>query len=155
MFDEILDKIEIKKLRKTILFLSISTFVISLTQDCYCMPNDCVLSIFAFLFGFFGVLSGVVSWFANPALIYSWINIKDNEKATLLSVLSLFLAGIFMVYQKVGSNEAGHTSEIVSYKLGYWLWLVSILITFIGNLLIGRKLNIDKKKSQINYSKFL
>lgn len=145
MIDKLLEKIDVKNLRKLILFLSLLAFVISLTQNCYCTTNDCSSSIGALLFGFFGILSGVVSWFANPALLYSWIHIKDNEKSTMLSFLALFLAGIFLIYRKVGSDEAGHTSEIISYELGYWLWLFSIGITFFGNLLIGRKLKNDNK----------
>jgi len=143
--DKILEKIEVNNLRRVVLILSILIFVTSLTQNCYCTTKDCSSSIGAFLFGFFGILSGVVSWFANPALFYSWIHIKDNERSTLLSLLSLFLACIFMIYRKVGSDEAGHTSEIVSYELGYWLWLISIAIAFFGNLLIGRKLKKDSK----------
>lgn len=143
IIDEWLHKIDVKNLRKIILFLSMLAFVISLTQNCYCTAEDCMPSIFALLFGFFGIFSGVVSWFANPALLYSWIHIKDNEKSTMLSVLALFLAGIFLIYRKVGSNENGGTSEIISYELVYWLWLCSTGITFFGNLLIGRKLKID------------
>lgn len=143
--DKILENIEVNNLRRVVLILSILIFVTSLTQNCYCTTKDCSSSIGAFLFGFFGILSGVVSWFANPALIYSWIHIKDNEKATFLSLLSLFLASVFMIYRKVGSDEAGNTSEIVSYELGYWLWLLSIAVTFFGNLLIGYKLKKENK----------
>jgi len=140
IIDELLDKIDIKNLRRFILFLSISTFIISLTQKCYCLSSKgCELSIAAFLFGFFGLFKGVVSWFANPFLIYSWIHIKNNERSTFLSLFSLFLACIFMIYKKIDLDE------IVSYELGYWLWLASISITFFGNLIIGFKLKKDNK----------
>lgn len=145
LIDELLDKIDVKNLRTVILSLSILTFIISLTQECYCTISECDDSIMAFLLGFFGILSGVVSWFANPALFYSWIHIKNNKKSTRFSLLALFLAGIFLIYRKVGFGEARHINEIISYGLGYWLWLFSIGIIFFGNLLIGRKLKNDYK----------
>lgn len=140
MIDKLLEKIDVKNLRKILLFSSIAIFIISLTQNCYCLSTKgCEPAFAAFLIGFFGLFKGVVSWFANPFLIYSWIHIKDNERSTFLSLFSLLLASIFMIYKKIDLDE------IVSYESGYWLWLLSITITFFGNLLIGRKLKIDNK----------
>lgn len=140
IIDDLLEKIELTTFRKIILLLSIVIFIISLTQNCYCTSiSGCQPSFATFLFGFFGLFKGVVSWFANPFLIYSWVNIKDNERSTFLSLFSLILASIFMIYKKIDYDE------IISYELGYWLWLFSIGIMFFGNLLIGRKLKNDNK----------
>ena len=140
IIDELFEKIELSIFRKIILLSSIAIFIISLTQNCYCLSTKgCEPAFAAFLFGFFGLFKGVVSWFANPFLIYSWIHIKDNERSTFLSFFSLFLASIFMIYKKIDLDE------IVSYESGYWLWLLSIGITFFGNVLIGWKLKKENK----------
>ncbi len=139
IIDELFEKIELSTFRKIILLSSIVIFIISLTQNFYYSTSGDESSIVFFLFGFIGLFWGVVSWFANPFLIYSWIHIKNNERSTILSLFSLLLACLFMIYKKVGS------SEIVSYELGYWLWLLSICVTCFGNLVIGFKLKKDNK----------
>jgi hypothetical protein len=145
LIDELLNKIEVENLRANVLILSILTFGMSLTQNCYCTTDDCTPSFVPLIFGFFGIISGGISWLANPALFYALRHIDNTKKSTLLSLLAFFLAGFFLIYGKVVFNEAGGTTDVISYELGYWLWLISIAIVFFGNLLISRKLKIDNK----------
>ena len=39
----------------------------------------------------------------------------------------------FLFFSQIISDEAGNYSKITSYKLGYWLWVLSSLIMFAGN----------------------
>ncbi len=154
IIDELLDKIDIKNLRKIILFLSISTFIISLTQKCYC-TDECGDSIMVLILGFFGIISGLVglTWYANPLLLLSWCTINDNKYSTIFSIISFVLSFSFLLFDEIMDDEAGHYSKIVSYELGYWLWLLSTAIMVFGNLLIGRKLKKDPIKDFIKLLK--
>lgn|SRR6185437_10054690 len=128
-------------LRKTILFISIGLFVISLSQKCFCTTYSCGDSIAVFFSGFFGFFLSFTNliWLANPLLILSWIIINRNNK---LSVVMSFLAALFalsfLFFPKIIDNENGNVSQIISYKIGYWLWLASCWVMFLGNFFIYR-----------------
>lgn len=148
IIDELLNKIDVKNLRRIVLILSIVTFIISLTQKSYC-TDECGDSITALIFGFFAIISGLVglSWYANPLLLISWFTIKDNKYSTIFSKISFLLSFSFLLFNEIIIDEAGHYSKIVSYELGYWLWISSTIIMVLGNLLIGRKLKLTTNKT--------
>ena|SRR3970282_1467810 len=151
LIDELLEKIDVKNLRKTILFSSIVIFIISLTQECFCTFKGCADSIIVLVFGFFGILSGGVglSWFANPLIIASWILIKNNKISTILSIIAFVLSFSFLFFKEIMTDESGNLREILGYKLGYWLWLLSIFITLLGNLTVKIKLKRNNNLSQL------
>jgi uncharacterized membrane protein len=151
LIDELLEKIDVKNLRKTILFSSIVIFIISLTQECFCTFEGCADSIIVLVFGFFGILSGGVglSWFANPLIIASWILIKNNKISTILSIIAFVLSFSFLFFKEIMTDESGNLREILGYKLGYWLWLLSIFITLLGNLTVKIKLKRNNNLSQL------
>lgn len=140
--DGLFEKINIKILRKTILLLSIVIFIISLTQECFCTSKGCADSIIVFVFGIFGILSGGVglSWFANPLIIASWISIKNNKTSTILSIIAFVLSFSFLFFKEIMTDESGKLRNIGRYKSGYWLWLLSIFIMLLGNVIIKIKL---------------
>ncbi len=128
--------------RNRLLIISIMIFLFSLSQKTYCHNNDCGEYWSGFLlliFGWMGLFVGGAGfcWIANPLLILSWILIRKNIiVSTILSGISTFFSIVFLFFDKIMIDEAGHYGEITGYRLGYWLWLSSILITFIGSILI-------------------
>ena len=132
-----------KKYRKIALWSSISLFLIALTQDSYCTTSGCGNSLMSFLLGWLAIFfsAAAVSWIANPLLILSWVTIRINPKISWYSSIAAFvLASSFMLFDKIIDNEAGHFNEIISYGLGYKLWLFSITIVFIWNFLLQQEL---------------
>lgn len=89
------------------------------------------LGIFALLFGFFSMN---ISWYANPCLLISLLQLKRGKykKAFIYSSLSVLLGLSFLFYTTIMVNEGGRKSEIVAYGIGYWFWLSSLVINFIG-----------------------
>ena len=137
-----------KKLKNSILLISISVFIFSLTQKCFCTASNCGDSIVVLLFGFLGITTGgaAITWIANPALLISWIFIKkDLKKSLIASIVASTFAVSFLFFESVISDEAGHYSKIINYKIGYWLWLSSCLIMLIGNIIIRFFLPNNKK----------
>lgn len=89
------------------------------------------------LSGFFGFFSTAVgwSWLANPALWVAWgYFIKKPRQSFIASVIAVFFALSFLLFKTIMINEAGGTSSIVRYRIGYWLWLASSLVMLIGNI---------------------
>ncbi|MDB5133274.1 MAG: hypothetical protein JWR02_3023 [Mucilaginibacter sp.] len=118
------------------LIISMALLVGSFTQKCYCTIYHCVDSLAALISGtagFFCSWAGA-TWLANPLLITSWILIKRNSKLSLItSLLASLIALSFLLFTKVLDNENGDLNEIISYKLGYWLWVSSSSTMLIGN----------------------
>jgi len=125
-----------KPTKSFILTLSIGLFIVSLFQQCFCTSFGCAYSIavlFSGSFAFYLCNAGLV-WLANPLLLISWIQFNKNHKFSLItSFVAMIISLSFLFFSKIIDNEAGVYSAILSYKLGYWLWLSSSLTMFIGN----------------------
>ncbi len=124
---------------KIILIISIILFIISLTQKTYCLDANCGYIGFSdLLFGWLGVLyekEGSYAWLANPFLLLTWIFIFKNPKiALVLSIIAFSFAFSFYFQKEMVKNEAGIIGKITHYKMGYWLWISSILIIILGNI---------------------
>ncbi len=124
--------------RRVALLLSIGLFVIALTQKSYCTTQSCGDSLAVFISGVAGIFFGGAGlcWLANPLVFFSWLFIKKNKASLLLSSISFLIAISFLFFDEIIVTEAGHYAEITEYRLGYWLWISSILVMIIGNLLI-------------------
>jgi hypothetical protein len=131
-------KKESKKIHLTLLatiILTLLLFSASLFLDSYYTieNKDSVgsLGIFSLLFGFFSMN---ISWYANPSLLISLLQLKrgNYKKALTYSSLSVLLALSFLLNERIIVNEGGGKSEIIAYGLGYWFWLSSLVINFIG-----------------------
>lgn len=123
---------------KLVLAISLGLLIISFTQDCYCTEGRCAESLAIFFsgaLGFFMSWAGL-SWLANPFLVTSWIAFSKNPGSSLItSLLASLLALSFLFFKEIMDNEGGYASSIISYKLGYWLWLSSCLTMLIGNVI--------------------
>ncbi|GEP49954.1 hypothetical protein FNO01nite_06260 [Flavobacterium noncentrifugens] len=53
-----------------------------------------------------------------------------------MGFIGLLCSLSFLYYDGILTNEGGTKSEIVSYGLGYWLWVLSSLTFFCGTLII-------------------
>tara|TARA_R110000822_G_scaffold210836_2_gene346502 strand:+ start:470 stop:910 length:441 start_codon:yes stop_codon:yes gene_type:complete len=140
------------KKQKIFLLLSIGVFIISLTQKSYCTSREVCRYFSGFLdliFGWFGVFMLYIPtfpWLANPLLLVSWILFRKKPKASfILSIVAFILMLSFLLVDKIITNEAGTKSKVVSYELGYWLWLFSSFIMLIGNSIHWKK---NKQKPQ-------
>lgn len=135
---------QIKLVKKVILGVSILLYVISLTQECYYvdkMNYDAWSNSFVLLLiGWIGMIMGgaaALSWLANPFIFLSWLFILKKIKISVFfSIISFLFAFSFLFFDKVITSEAPTFSKITDYKMGYWIWLISIFIFAIGSLII-------------------
>jgi ABC-type enterochelin transport system permease subunit len=125
--------------RNILLVLSIGLYIASLTQPAYCTNAECADSAavaFAGSLGFFLSMAGA-TWLANPLLVASWIVVHKNPLGSLItSLLATALSLSFLCFNTIVDNESGTPSNIAGVKAGYWLWVTSIAVMFIGNAAI-------------------
>ena len=118
-------------------FVSCAVFIISLTQKSFCTEGSCGDGIACLISGAIGFATGgaALTWLANPLLFLSWILIHKNPKLSLqISIAATLIALSFLFFKQIMADEAGNYSRIISYKFGYWLWVSSSVIMFVGNL---------------------
>ena len=160
-----------RNIAKLTIILSVTFYISSLTQTSYC-TNDCKSSLMVLLVGLLGILTEIgaiasfimdkinghtssisndlgatFTWLANPIILFALFIFRHSKRtALMLSIISTILILLFLVFDKVIDNEAGHYSKVTELKLGYWLWLFSSLTIFIGSLIITKMTTNDSEK---------
>lgn len=117
------------RFHRAILLLSIALFISSL----FLVPiqtsanKEPVIGLFLLLWGWLGPLDAVFAWYANPLLFLAWRNYWRGETnlAFRKGIFSAVLASTYLLHKSVLLDEGGGRAMIVSYNLGYWLWLAS------------------------------
>ena len=146
--------------------LILKRIVIALSLLCYLMAcvfppfyysdmaidNDFLGSLFCILFGWAGILfhQGTLkiyflAWYSNVTYIFSIIYFMKNKcnRFFIWSSITLGLSFLFAFCPEVMIDEAGHRQKI-AMATGYYLWVTSFFILFIGGMYI--LLNKSKKK---------
>jgi len=112
-------------------------------------------SISVFLMGGTAILGGGIlewfTWLANPIALVSCIRFlmetnaqnriepvlripKSNPKprSHWLSLIAAAIAWSFSFWNEILAAESGSTGQILSFELGYWLWVLSFTALSIG-----------------------
>lgn len=129
---------------KGLVFASIALFLAALTQDGYYVegpnPRAWAAGWLLAVFGWLGILGGVFTWIANPLLVAGWLFAFQKRKiiSIILSGSSVLLMLSFLWRRTIITSEAPTYSRIISYQIGYWLWLGSAIVAFSGILLLPK-----------------
>lgn len=130
-----------------LVLIVLGVFCFSLTQDAFIIDrganNGNNPSFIVFLFGSIAILGGGLLewgiWLANPISLVSIILFlyydKLLKRALLLNFVALILSSSFYFWEEVLISESGATSKIISFESGYYLWVVSIFILLIFQLI--------------------
>ncbi len=104
----------------------------------------------SFFLGWLNLFGAGICWLANPFLILSWATLiaGSRKRALLFGGLSLFFSLLFLSMKNILANEGGGHSEIIAYDTGYWLWLSSCAVNFIGNMVLYKKTTPNKGLAQ-------
>ncbi len=120
-----------------ILILSIGLVIASFTQTAYCTDNHCADAFAIYISGGLGfyLSPAGLTWLANPLLIISWATFNSKHRLSfIMSLLSSIASISFLAFNKIIDNSIGSYDRIISYKLGYWLWMAGSLVMFMGNI---------------------
>ncbi len=121
--------------------LSVIFYALSFTQEAFCTEDGgCADSSAILISGIIGVFldENLIAWFANPLFLVSLflIFIKKNKLSLTTSSACLILAIHFLFVKEIVTNEAGHTSIVIEYKLGYYLWSFSFILLLLHNWVV-------------------
>jgi hypothetical protein len=138
----------LKRLRICILILPALLLATSLTQTGFTNQYHNEVQIqpggSMFLLGWSAILGGATLewfiWLANPLAIWSAYhfvklttpasvaNQKIKYKIIGFSIIAAALALSFSLWKEVLASESGQKGKILSFDLGYWLWVSSISV---------------------------
>jgi hypothetical protein len=133
-----------REIKFTTIGLSLLVFAISLTQNALVVNYNnerktassleyLFIGSIAFMGG--GLLEEII-WLASPLCLLAIVfMMKDDKRAVLVSLIASALAISFSFWNEILGAESGTMAKIVSFELGYYLWLASILILTIGILI--------------------
>ena len=131
---------KLKAIKILTIIISLTVFFISLTKNAVVINYieiKTVPSLDYFLMGSIAFLGGgmleQIIWFANPLSLVSIYLLAVNKKSAIkFSLSALFLAVSFSTWKEILGAESGVTAKITSLEMGYFLWVLSILILTIG-----------------------
>jgi hypothetical protein len=116
----------------TIAALSGVCFLASLFLPCIYVEDDPTpfMGLALFLWGPFGILDGVVAWYANPflALMALLLVARRYSLVALFGIPCLTLALSTLAVHEILINERPTYATITGYGLGFYLWLASLAI---------------------------
>jgi hypothetical protein len=100
------------------------------------LPTGAGVGLLCLLMGWFEIASSPlegVAWLANPLLFFAWGSMaaRLGNAARALSIVALVLGGSWILHHKAITNEGG-IPEIVPLKVGYWVWLISLVLAAIS-----------------------
>ena len=129
-----------------LLLVAVLLFLAAMPMESFCTPGSCsewrsyALLFMGWLDLYAHPRAGYV-WLANPALLTAWWALRKERKnvAMALGFAALVLSASFLGVPEVLVDEQRPPQPVVGYQLGYWLWLASCAVTFIGALLMRRK----------------
>lgn len=136
-----------KNIKIITIVLSLGIFILSLFQNAVITNfNNEVKTAASWEYLLMGAISFVggglleeIIWLANPLCLLAIIFLINNKNTAIgLSLAALFLAASFASWNEILASESGSTAKIVSLELGYYLWVLSILILVIG-ILVNNK----------------
>ncbi len=124
------------------LVMSMALYLAALTQECYCTSQVCGghwagVSILAL-----GAIGGIMSlagltWYANPLLWVAWSLLnKQPKKAMIFSFIATITSAGFMLFNEITDITPGRSAFITEYRIGYWLWLASMVTMAAGSVLV-------------------
>lgn len=130
-----------------LVLIVLSVFGVSLAYDAIVVQKleEIIVqpSVNFFLIGSTAILGGGVLewiiWLANPICLISIVmflyNDKQLKRALQLNFIALILSGSFYFWEGILVSESGATGKIISFEKGYYLWVASIFILLIFQLI--------------------
>jgi hypothetical protein len=113
--------------------------------------HEPVLGITVLAWGWWGFLLGEIGWLANLIFFFA-LSQFVTEKVLISKVASTaaVVVGITSFHAKQWWFDEGNATAILTHGLGFYLWLVSLLILSVGSWVVlspvpGGKLAIDDR----------
>ncbi|PXV68808.1 hypothetical protein CLV62_10172 [Dysgonomonas alginatilytica] len=141
------------KTKLCIILLSLIVFIASLTQTAFTYDDyDGVKthsSISLLIMGGIVVVGGgLLEWFiwlANPLYLFGLFYFYTNNRKCIYFLVSASILSLsFTTWNEILAAENGRLATIKSLELGYWLWVISILVSTIAIAIFKIRHKVDK-----------
>ena len=95
--------------------------------------------------GWMGPAAGHYEWFANPSIYAAaYFLVRGQDRAAVFwSVMAALLITYLLGSREITAGDGTMRREILSFGLGYWLWLASA-----GTLMLGGVVRLVAAKRQ-------
>lgn len=135
------------KIKIVLVLIVLFVFAFSLTQDAFIVEeikgNVTFPSLNLLLGGALAILCGAtfewMIWWANPICLFAIILFLYNDNnlrlALLLNLTALFLSGLFYTWREIMISESGSMAKIISFEIGYFIWVASIFLLLVFQLI--------------------
>ena len=120
--------------------VSLLLYLLCLPFDAFCVQGECSgwPGYGILIFGPLGLLASPTNWtwLANPILLAAWMMLAVQARilSAPLSLAAFVIAISFLFQREIMTNEAGILFPITGYRIGYWIWLSSIAVCFLGSI---------------------
>jgi len=133
------------KMKHILLLISVTFFGWSCFSNVFIFEEGSSSFLFGLICLIFGF--GQISWFANPALIASWIvYFKRNYRLACVFGAAAFLLGLCAIFIKeLPKDEAGNTTRVLGFCRGYYLWMSAHFTMLLSSVLLWIKTNKQNK----------
>ena len=138
-----------KFLNKTLPILSILIYIISVSQIAFKTGYMGEIRIYysyeVLLVGGISFLGGGIPetfvWSANFWYLLSLFFTKNKKykEAIIFSLIATLISISFMLWKEVLWSESGSTASILSLEIGYFLWVISMIILLVNSILLFYK----------------
>ncbi len=136
------------KIKKIFIILVPSLWIIALFLPAYIFPPSLYDSKQGTYFGYYCLLLGWVSsglaflaWISNLPWLISYLLFISNKPVRVKSIIFAGIAFVFslsaLTINELLRDEAGHMIK-VNVSIGTFVWILSMLLLFIGNIIIYR-----------------
>ena len=80
-------------------------------------------------------------WSANFWYLLSLFFTKNKKykEAIIFSIIATLISISFMLWKEVLWSESGSTASILSLEIGYFLWVISMIILLVNSILLFYK----------------
>ncbi|MBY0526668.1 MAG: hypothetical protein K2R98_24945 [Gemmataceae bacterium] len=90
------------------------------------------------MFGWFGLVAGIIGWFANPLFLFGLLLCLFCRFRTVfwLSAVGLLIALTSFSLHTVGYTDEG-PETLTGFGAGFYCWLASLVLLTVGSLWLG------------------
>jgi len=126
--------------RFVIITLSLAAFGLSLAFPAIVVdpPEDSYWGGICLLIGWVSVLEFWPMWLANPLLLLCliFLGCKKYRVALVLGLAAIAFALCTLSITQMLRDEGGTMNKVTGFGVGFYLWLLSIVIPTVGSLIM-------------------
>lgn len=128
-----------RRVRRAVAMCSGAAFAVSLALPVFTFgaAHEPVRGLSVLVWGWWGFLLGEVAWLANPLFAFAlWKFMAGSRLTARIASTATLAVGITSFHAKEWMFNEGGGTAIAAHGLGFYLWLLSLLVLAVGSWMI-------------------